>query len=179
LLESYHRELLNYLVRQTGCRETAADLTQESFSRVLAVQTSGTAVLDVRALLYHTARNLLIDLHRRTEVRKHETFDSLTENQQPSAPQHLQPEEALTSRQMFQAYAATIDALPPRCKEAFTLYVFEDFSQSQIAQTMGISVSMVEKHIVRGMLACKMCRQAWLDNPQTVLAKNPHPPLDR
>ncbi|MBA4263346.1 MAG: RNA polymerase subunit sigma, partial [Comamonadaceae bacterium] len=55
MLERHHRELLNFLSRQVGDRDTAADLAQESFVRVLAAQSSGQAVLDMRALLYRTA----------------------------------------------------------------------------------------------------------------------------
>lgn len=45
VLERYHRELLNFLTRQVNDRDTAADLTQESFVRVLSAQSSGQAVL--------------------------------------------------------------------------------------------------------------------------------------
>ena len=159
MLERYHRELLNFLSRQVNDRDTAADLAQESFVRVLAAQQAGQAVLDMRALLYRTARNLVIDQHRRNEVRKHDDLDALPEDQHPSAPQHLQPEEALASSQVIRAYVATIEALPARCREAYVLHVFDELSHAQIAQHMGISVSMVEKHVVRAMVACKICER--------------------
>lgn len=159
MLERYHSELLNFLTRQVRDRHTAADLAQESYVRVLAAQSSGQAVLDVRALLYRTARNLVIDQRRRAEVRQHDDLDAIPEDQHPPAPQHLQPEEVLASQQVIRAYVTTIEALPPRCREAFVLNVFEELSHAQIAQRMGISVSMVEKHVVRGMVACKLCER--------------------
>ena len=163
MLERYHRELLNFLSRQVHDRDTAADLAQESFVRVLTAQSAGQAVLDMRALLYRTARNLVIDQHRRSEVRRHEDLDALPEDQHPPAPQHQQPEERLASQQVIRAYVATIEALPARCREAFLLHVFEDCTHAQIAQDMGISVSMVEKHIVRAMVACKLCERRLRD----------------
>lgn len=163
VLERYHRELLNFLTRQVSDRDTAADLTQESFARVLTAQQSGQAVLDLRALLYRTARNLVIDQHRRREVRQHDNLDDLPESDHPQAPQHLEPDAALASQQVIRAYVATIEALPPRCREAFVLHIFDELSQAQIAQRMGISVSMVEKHVVRGMVACKLCERALRD----------------
>lgn len=175
MLERYHRELLNFLSRQVRDRDTAADLAQESFVRVLAAQSSGQAVLDTRALLYRTARNLVIDQHRRTEVRRHDDLEALPEDQHPPAPQHLQPEEALASQQVVRAYVATIDALPPRCREAFVLHIFEELSHAQIAQHMGISVSMVEKHMVRGMVACKLCERRLRDEGGAGLAEAPGP----
>lgn len=158
MLERYHRELLGFLIRQVNDHDTAADLAQESCLRVLTLQSSGQTIFDVRAFLYRTARNLIIDQSRRKAVRQHEALDSLAEALHPPAPRHLQPEEALAARQNASAYMAAIEALPPRCREAFMLHVFEDFSQAEVAQRMGISVSMVEKHIVRGMLTCRQCR---------------------
>lgn len=159
MLERYHRELLNFLTRQVKDRDTAADLAQESYVRVLSAQSSGHTVMDPRALLYRTARNLIIDQHRRNEVRRHEDLGAIPEEQHPPAPLHLQPEEAMASAQVIRAYVATIEALPPRCREAFVLHVFDELSHAQIAQHMGISVSMVEKHMVRGMVACKLCER--------------------
>jgi RNA polymerase sigma factor (sigma-70 family) len=160
LLERYHRELLNFLARQVSDRDAAADLAQESYARVLAVQHAGQPILDVRALLYRTARNLVIDRHRRNEVRRHDDLDSIAEQDQPAAPAHLQPEEALASMQVVRAYVAAVEALPPRCREAFVLHVFDELTHAQVAARMGISASMVEKHIVRGLLACRQCERA-------------------
>jgi RNA polymerase sigma-70 factor (ECF subfamily) len=159
LLEHYHRELLNFLIRQVKDRHMAADLTQESFARVLGAQASGQAILDMRALLYRTARNLAIDQHRRDRHRRHEDLDALPEDMHPAAPAHHQPEERLASQQVIRAYLATIEALPERCRAAFVLHVFDEWRHAEIARHMGISVSMVEKHIVRGMLACKLCER--------------------
>lgn len=159
MLERYHHELLNFLTRQVRDRDTAADLAQESYVRVLSAQSAGQAVRDMRALLYRTARNLVIDQHRRAVVRRHEGLDSLPPDQQPLAPHYLQPEEVLASQQVVRAYMDTIAALPPRCREAFVLYVFDELGHAQIALQMGISVSMVEKHVVRGMVACKQCER--------------------
>ena len=156
VLERYHRELLNFLARQVNDRDVAADLAQESYVRVLAVRQSGQAIADARALLYRTARNLVIDQHRRAVLRRHEDLGALPQAEHPPAPRHLQPEEALASQQVLRAYVAAIETLPPRCREAFVLHVFDELSHAEIAGRMGVSASMVEKHVVRGMLACKL-----------------------
>lgn len=175
VLERYHRELLNFLTRQVRDRDTAADLAQESFVRALAVQSSGQAVLDMRALLYRTARNLVIDQHRRSEVRRHDDLDALPEDQHPSAPEHLQPDALLASQQAIRAHVSAIEALPPRCREAFVRHVFDEWSHAQIAQHMGISVSMVEKHIVRAMVACKLCERRLRGEGEPVPASGQSP----
>jgi RNA polymerase sigma-70 factor (ECF subfamily) len=73
-------------------------------------------------------------------------------------PAHLQPEAVYATREVFRAYATAIAALPPRCREAFCLHVFGELSNGEIARRMNISVSMVEKHLIRGKAACRACR---------------------
>ena len=155
MLERYHRELLNFLTRLVSDRDAAADLTQESYVRVLAVQRSGQAIADARGLLYRTARNLVIDRHRRAEVRRHDDIDALADVDQPLAPTHLQPEEFCASGQHAQAMVTVIESLPPRCREAFVLNRFEGLSHQQVADRMGISKNMVTQHVVRALLACQ------------------------
>lgn len=159
MFEHYYRELLNFLARAVHDRDAAADLTQESYLRAIALQRSGAVIVDPRAMLYRVARNLVVDRHRRARSRDHDDIDTLAEAEQPRAPTHLQPEEALAAAQVATAYAAVIEALPPRCREAFVMHVFEELPQAQVAARMGISRSMVEKHVVRGMLACRECRR--------------------
>lgn len=79
---------------------------------------------------------------------------------QPAASPHQQPEQVYASSRAVQAYLDAIDQLPPRCREAFTLYVFDDVPNKEIAERMGISLSMVNQYISRGKLACAACRDA-------------------
>lgn len=157
VLELYHRELLNFLTRQVNDRDTAADLTQESFLRVLAAQSGGQAIVDMRALLYRTARNLVIDQHRRAVHRQHHNIDALDEVDQPLAPRHMQPEEILAYEQQARALVAAIESLPPRCREAFVLNRFEGLPHQEVAERMGISKNMVAQHVARGILSCQAC----------------------
>lgn len=153
----YYRELLNFCARALKDRDAAADMAQEAYARVLAVGRSGVAIADPRALLYRTARNLMVDQHRRDTVRQHESLDALTEDQLPAAPRSDQPDEALAYDQYARAIAAAIEALPPRCREAFILNRFEGLSHQEVAERMGISRNMVAQHVTRGVLACKAC----------------------
>ena len=160
-----YRELLHFLGRSVNDHHTAADLAQESYARVLAAQKNGEDIADPRALLYRTARNLLIDRHRHSQVRRavhgevpqegdDDDGDALS---RLAAPAAFEPEVAVASQQSVRALLATIGALPVRCRQAFMLHKFEGLSHAEVAQQMGISVKMVEKHIKMGLQACRGC----------------------
>lgn len=163
MLLHHYRELLHFLLRSVKDRDTAADLAQESYARVLSSEQQGGAIRDARALLYRTARNLLIDRHRQAQTQRqqpveasdHDGVDSLLE--QIAAPAAFEPEAALSSQQTVDALLATIDALPLRCRQAFILHKFDGLSHVEVARQMGISVKMVEKHIQNGLWACRDC----------------------
>lgn len=156
MFECHYDELINYLTRITGNRDAAAEITQETFVRVLESQATTIANMDVhnpRALLFKTARNIAVDQHRKMLVRKHENIDDVV----ALAHSANEPDTIAEGRQQIDAIFQTIDGLPPRCREAFVLYKLEGLPQAIIARQMGISLNMVEKHIGAGMLACKKC----------------------
>jgi len=159
LVARYYRELLNFCLRTIRDRDAAADAVQESYARFLAIEQSDVAIPEPRALLYQTARNVMVDQYRRGRVRSHENIDALAATESPTVPDAQAPDAMAASSQAVDAYLATIEALPPRCREAFILHVFEEMPYAQIAARMGTSVSMIEKHIARGRLACRQCER--------------------
>lgn len=124
------------------------------------MERTGQVVLAPRALLRQVATHLKIDMDRRASIRQHEDLDSLEETAMLALPTHLQPEEAYATSQAIQAYIDAINALAPRCREAFSMYAFEGIPNKEIAERMGISLSMVNQYISRGKLACAACRDA-------------------
>lgn len=163
MIARYYKDLLNFCTRRVRDRDKAADLAQESYARVLAMQQTGKVIVEPAALLKTVAVRAEIDMHRRSIHRQHEDIDTLDESQRLSGPQHLQPEEAYASTQAIQAYLDTIDSLPPRCREVFRMYLFDDLPNKEIAARLGITVGMVDQYIRRGKLAC-IARRKVLDH---------------
>lgn len=151
VFERYYHELLNFIAGRTGCRERAQDVVQESYARVLASHGS-TLPAQPRALLYATARNLLVDQYRQQARQPEQT--ELDEDSHAAAP-GCEPERTVAAQQQLDCLLHAVSQLPPRCRQAFVLYKFDGLSSADIAEKMGISVNMVEKHIINGMLACK------------------------
>lgn len=163
MFERYYRELLSFLSRKVSDRATAADLAQESYARVYAAQQAGEPVREPRALLYRTARNLVIDQGRRSDVRARyaEAGDDVASDEADNTlgPTAFEPDAALASQQMVNAILATIDQLPPRCREAFILHKFDGLTHAEVARRMSVSVKMVEQHVKNAVSACRRCRE--------------------
>ncbi|KJV34751.1 RNA polymerase sigma factor [Luteibacter yeojuensis] len=154
MVERYYNELWGFLRGQLHDGDAAGDLAQEAYARALGAQAAGREPRDFRSLLYRIARNLIVDRHRRASVRQHTDIDAVHDL---SAPAAAQPENAAAAQQQVAAMLAVIDALPPRCREAFVLHKFEQLPHAEVAARMGISRNAVEKHIIRALLACRAC----------------------
>ena len=123
----------------------AEDRLQEACLRLLeADRTQGIRAKEnyFRRIL----RNLKLDGLRQQARVKAVPIDDLLVDPQPG------PEHVAAGRQELQSVAKALEALPPRCRAAFKLHRFDNLSYAEIANRMGISISMVEKHIAHAVL---------------------------
>jgi RNA polymerase sigma-70 factor (ECF subfamily) len=144
LFLAYKAEIHAYLMRQLRDIETAADLTQETFLR-FAQQPASTTVVQERAYLYRTARNLAIDhlrMKRRqqTEVASHDAMADIPENR-PSLEDETDAKERLV------LLRGLVERLPRRTRQAFILIRIENRSYADAAALMDVSISSVQKHM--------------------------------
>lgn len=127
----------------------ADDVAQDACMRALDVQ-EPRSVRDPIRYLFRIARNLVID-RRRKRVREAVLSESLAVIECGSSTQ-ADPERILAGKQDLKRVLAAIESLPPRCRQAFTLHRFGGLSYAAIARQMGVSTSMVEKHIAEAMV---------------------------
>ena len=140
--------LIGFLRRHWRNDADIADLRQETYARVYEAAHRG-APRQVKAFVFMTARNLMIDRARRAKVISMETiadFESLAVfTKEPDA------EERLSSRQELKALQQALDALPPRCREIVVLRKIKGLSQREVAAALGIAEGTVEKQIAKGV----------------------------
>jgi RNA polymerase sigma factor (sigma-70 family) len=146
-----YRELLAFLTGRVRCRHAAADLTQESYARVLAAQRTGQVIDDPRALLYSTARHLVIDAARHRRVVDAWAVERAELDPQPLAPS---TEYVVAHRQLVDRLAARLAALPARRRDVFVMFRVFGHTREEIAAALGITEAAVAKHVVRATLDC-------------------------
>lgn len=150
LYQLYRQELIHHLYRMVNCYETAQDLVQESYI-ILARSASVAVINQPRGFLYRTASNLALDhlRHNKIVARHAELVGAVDEPKQAST------EAKIAQKQWRTLLAAAVDELPPRCRDAFILHKIHGLSYREVAQTLGVSESAVEKHITKGLLHCR------------------------
>jgi|TARA_Y100000034_G_C6899509_1_gene415487 RNA polymerase sigma-70 factor (ECF subfamily) len=150
-LERYYSEVLSYIARSVGCKDKAQNIVQEAYTRLLSYHRSNPKQdrTQERALFFKAAKNIVIDQYRKNQpIAEPDEVELI-------APSFYEPEAKLASQQQLALLNRSIESLPLKTKQAFVLYKFKNLNQAQIAEQMGISVSMVEKHLATAMLACR------------------------
>jgi RNA polymerase sigma-70 factor (ECF subfamily) len=138
------------LSRWVACRATAADLVQELFIRLW--RRRDVQVEDLGQYMMRSARNLAID-HLRSQRSRLRTESALLPEQMIGAPTTV--EDGHQANHDLQRVDAALRRLPERTRHVFLLNRIHGQSYSDIAGALGISVSAVEKHMMRALQACK------------------------
>ncbi|GGF63800.1 DNA-directed RNA polymerase sigma-70 factor [Azorhizobium oxalatiphilum] len=150
LIEAYYGELRSYASRKLGNAAAAEDVVQEACLRFASAP--GETIDNPRAWLYRVVGNLVID-----QLRRERSFGHVVP-QQPDdfevADETVDLERQLVAKQRLALLAKAVEELPPRCRECFVLRRYDDLSQEEIANRMGISRNMVEKHLRQALIHC-------------------------
>ncbi|MBK5003078.1 RNA polymerase sigma factor [Pseudomonas sp. S31] len=148
LLYQRHRdELLTFLTRKVRCRETARDLLQDAFVRLMHSEHG--KVGNLRAFLYRIATNLSIDHARRSQVRGVNDEQALEQLQTDTTPER----SAMASNTLAHL-ERLIEGLPSPTREVFLLARVEQMSYKDIAARLGIDARAVERHLNKALSHC-------------------------
>lgn len=141
--------LLRFFSARTGSADLAEDLVQELYLKVRA--SSAENLTDPSAYLYRLGMNLLTDRYRsaaRGRRRDDDYWRAGAAGSSPDEDDAPSPERATEGRLRLEKILRAVDSLPPQCQRVFRLHRIEGLSHQEVAQTLGISKSTVEKHMI-------------------------------
>lgn len=139
--------LLHWFQRRLSDREQAADLSQDSFVRLLS-KPHLSEEHGNRSFLALLARGLLID-HFRRSTPERSYLEYL--GHQPEAD-HPSPEQELSNLQQLRTIDRQLGGLPSRVKQAFLLHRLQGLTQAQIAEKLGVSPACIQQYLARATL---------------------------
>jgi len=149
LYSDHHGWLQGWLRRKLGNAFDAADLAHDTYLRII---TRGSAPQpeESRQQLAQIANGLVVDLFRRRHIETAylEAVRAMPETAVPSPEMHALIIVALVEIDTILA------RLPAKVREAFLLCKVNGLNYREIALRLDVSVSSVEKYMVRALLAC-------------------------
>lgn len=145
--------LVDYAAKITGDRTLAEDIVQDAWLS-LARKNEQVVVLEPRAYLRTTIRNLAIDALRRKVRERKIGGEALDLAARRVAHNDPSPETAAIARADLHCVLGVLATLPERQRIAIEMYRFGGHKLREIAAHLGVSVPLVHLLISDGLALC-------------------------
>ncbi len=144
----YFLPLTNTAYQRVGSRDEAQEIVQDLFVAFYLKRTKIEHTTNLPGYLQTLLRNKIVDRYREQLMRqKHYDFIK----QQLDSEAGEIPEINLDKKLMEATIVNTIVKLPEKCRKVFVMSRINYLSHQAIANKLTISVSTVEKHIVKAL----------------------------
>ncbi|WP_053152404.1 sigma-70 family RNA polymerase sigma factor [Pseudomonas sp. Pf153] len=149
LYTAHHNWLNGWLRRRLGCPDSAADLAQDTFIRVLTTR-DPQPILEPRAFLTTIAKRVLFNHYRRQDLER-AYLEALAQLPEQVAPSE---EDRAIILQTLLELDQLLDGLPRAVKRAFLLAQVDGLTYNEIARELGISLATVKRHLNKAAMRC-------------------------
>ena len=132
----------------------AEDVAQDAYVRLYEVDADGMEIRSPVSFVNRISHNIAIDRLRRRQ-RADRIFVSSDESEyihwqwHNAAGPDMNPEERLALSQTVDHVIDIIEELPDKCSRAYLLTCLGNHSRGEIADELGVSISMIEKYVRR------------------------------
>jgi RNA polymerase sigma-70 factor (ECF subfamily) len=157
LIEAYQAPVYSLALAVMHDRADAADMTQETFVRLLkSIRSYRGDGSSFSAWLHRMTVNVCLDTLRRRQRNPQSSLEARQDAQDAparepaSADLWQQPEWRAELDESAEEVREALAELPLPQRLALTLHYFEDRPYEEIAATMGVPLNTVKSHILRG-----------------------------
>jgi len=127
------------------------DLVHETFASLIAYA-RWRDIQNVHGFAVSTLRNVVLQAARRRKIVQIHALSDLQAVEIPDESPNAQ--RIIEGRDELAMLQRLIDALPDQCGRVFKLHKIHGLSHAEIAGQLGLSISTIEKHIVKGLRIC-------------------------
>lgn len=156
LFQDHQEDLTQFLTYRIRCPDTAQDLCQETYLRLLR-DNAISHDHNLTGLLFKVAERLAINYLKWQQLPRNSGIDLADDL---VCPKHL-PDEITSLRQQCEMLLTVIQTLPKKDAQVFLLRKIDELSYTEIAQQLGISEKTVQRRLVKAMLHCHQAMQAF------------------
>jgi RNA polymerase sigma-70 factor, ECF subfamily len=154
LLGRHRKSVYNFILRFVGDKETAEDLLQETFMRVIKGADAYKRQAKFTTWLYTIARNLCVDQTRRRKHRRHASLDAPMDTSEDSgslmdviASNEIASDRKSVNKELFATMQRAIAGLSEEQREVFLMREFLDLPFKQIAEVVGVPENTVKSRM--------------------------------
>lgn len=150
MFKDHHSSLLRFLSGKLSDPHEAEDIAQDAYHNLLRME-SPEELENARAYLFQTAANLALNRMRK-QRRQHRYAQSvLHDADNDSGLTTTSPEQAAGAQIELKLIMAAVEELPNKCRQAFLMSRSEHKSYAEISKELGVSVSTVEKYLIKAL----------------------------
>lgn len=159
LVGRYQNRIYRFILRMTGGREEALELTQDTFLKAYQGLAGWQPDALFRTWLFRIASNTAMDSLRRRKVVQYVPL-----GEDMDFPDHGEtPEAQLQRSERYGILASTLQQLPNEYREILLLREIEEMSYSDIAQALDLREGTVKSRIARARMALiELCKRKHL-----------------
>ncbi len=162
MFREYNRDLYRFALQLLQSPDEAEDVVQAVFVAIWQGRETWAVRGSLRVYLFTAVRNRALQQYRNVQRRLKHTPEVLRfATSSPSAP-FLTPDVQVQQREFVAALDAAVQALPPRCREAYLLVREHGMSYAEAAATMGISSKTVTVQICRALASLRKALVEWV-----------------
>ena len=155
LLRRYETRVITFAYRMVGNYETARDILQQAFLKILEQAGHYEPRARFSTFLYQVTRNLCINELKRSSRRRGVSLDQelysdagqITFLREVLPDPGLPPEEVITLEESKRAVRRAIAALPPIYREVVVLRIFEELPYREISRITGAGENTVKSRM--------------------------------
>ena len=144
LVRLYYRKIYQYISFHVESKETAEDLTQETFLKMVKNLPSFVPLTSFSAWLHRIAHNTMVDYLRTVRETGQLDEDALEAG-----------EGAYARTEADAALQTLLDGLPEIQRDCILLRYINGLKYQEIADALNLPVSTVKSHVRRGLTAMK------------------------
>lgn len=155
LVRRHQDRVFRFILRMSGIRDEAMDLTQETFLKAYRALPGWRPEARFGTWLFQIAHNATLDVLRRRQRISFVSLEAGLPDEETLDPHDGKPlpEEQLHGKQRIGLLERALRELPLEQREVLLLRELEDMSYAEIAATLGINEGTVKSRLARARVA--------------------------